>query len=161
MAILGATVLIPAAEDLEAARWQADKALAVEEHRLERLNRYEEYLAALDNREPSLILSLAVTQLNQIPEGRAPIANQRTPIGAASDASVFPSLEPPPLRLPERRRVESTLQRLTTDNTTRLWLIAGGAACVLIGLMPPSMGWSARRGRPTGPATLPGGAHVS
>jgi hypothetical protein len=141
MGILAATVLIPASEDLAAARFQRDRALLIEAHRLERLGRYEEYMAALDNKDPSLILSLAESQLNQIPEGRAPIAGVRGALGASSDVSVFPSLEPPPLVLPTRRKTESTLERLTTNDHSRLWLIAAGAAAVLIGLFPASNGW--------------------
>jgi hypothetical protein len=141
LGLLAATVLIPASDDLAAARWQRDRALAVEAHRIQRLERYEEYLSALDNREPSLVLSLAASQLNQIPQGRAPITGARGALGATGDASVFPGLEPPPLTLPGRRKVDSTLQRLTTNDHWRLWLIAAGAACVLIGLLPASNGW--------------------
>ncbi len=141
LAILGATVLIPAAEDLEATRFQRERALAIEAHRLQRLARYEEYLEALENRDPNLVLALAASQLNEIPEGRAPIPGQRGALGAMSDASVFPGLEPPPLRLPERVESRSILHRWTTDDRTRLWLIVAGAACVLVGLLPPSAGW--------------------
>ena len=62
-------------------------------------------------------------------------------LGANSDVSVFPSLEPPPLTLPTRHKTESTLERLTNNNHSRLWLIAAGAASVLIGLFPASNGW--------------------
>jgi hypothetical protein len=140
LAVLGATVLIPAEDDLAKARWQRDRALAIEAHRAARISRYEEYLAALDNRDPSLVLSLAESQLNQIPADRAPLPGY-VPSGTA-DASVFPSLEPPPFELPERRRIGSILERWTTDNGSRLWLIAAGAACLLIGLLPQSRGWS-------------------
>jgi hypothetical protein len=142
MAILAATVLIPAADNLAAARFQRDRALLIEGHRLDRLQRYEEYLAALDNKEPSLVLSLAASQLNQIPEGRAPIAGAKGALGANSDVSVFPSLEPPPLTLPGRNKSQSTLERLSTNDHSRLWLIAAGAASVLIGLFPASSGWA-------------------
>lgn len=141
MGILAATVLIPAGEDLAAARFQRDRALVIEAHRMDRLARYEEYLAALDSHQPSLVLSLAASQLNQIPEGRAPIAGAKGALGANSDVSVFPSLEPPPLTLPTRHKTESTLERLATNDHTRLWLIAAGAASVLIGLFPASNGW--------------------
>ena len=141
LGILAATVLIPAAEDLAATRFQRERALLIEAHRMERLTRYEEYLAALDNREPSLVLSLAASQLNEIPEDRAPIPGQRGALGAMSDASVFPHLEPPVLKLPERVASQSLLDRWTTDDGKRLWLIIGGAACVLVGLLPASGGW--------------------
>ncbi len=143
LALLGATVLVPASSDVTAVRFQRERALAIENHRLKRLSRYEEYLAALDTREPSLVLSLAASQLNEIPEGHAPIPGQagRGTMGATSDASVFPSLEPAPLRLPEMHTSESMLDRWTSSSSGRLWLIVGGAASVLIGLLPASGGW--------------------
>lgn len=133
-AVLAATVLIPAAEDLEEARWLRDRALAVEAHREARLARYGEYLAALEAREPSLVLSLAASQLNEVPRGMAAMPGFESPMTAS--ASVFPALEPPALRLPERVRAESTLSRLAMGERSRLWLIAGGAMCVLLGLLP-------------------------
>jgi hypothetical protein len=141
VALLAATVLIPAADDLAATKFQRERALAIEAHRIQRLDRYEEYLAALDNKDPSLVLSLAASQLNEIPEDRAPIPGQRGALGAMADASVFPSLEPPPLRLPELVKSESILDRWTNNDRTRLWLIVAGAACVLVGLLPSSGGW--------------------
>lgn len=140
LAVLGATILIPAQDDLDYARWLRDRALAVEAHREERITRYEEYLAALDSREPSLVLSLAASQLNQIPEGRATVPGK--PHDPLADASVFPGLEPAPVRLPERTKVDSLLARLTTGERTRLWAVAAGAACVLLGLLPQSRGWA-------------------
>ncbi|GJQ31141.1 MAG: hypothetical protein HBSAPP03_30250 [Phycisphaerae bacterium] len=136
LVILAATVLIPAAADVEQARWQRDRALAVEKHRQQRLDRYEEYLAALEAGEPALVLALAEKQLNQIPADRAVIPGS----GAleTEGVSVFQSLEPPPLVLPEMRLNESLLSRWARDGVTRMLLLAGGAICVMIGLMPPS-----------------------
>lgn len=142
LALLGATVLIPAADDLAAIKFQRERAVAIEAHRVARLTRYEEYLAALDSKDPSLVLSLAASQLNEIPENRAPIPGQRGAMGAMSDASVFPGLEPPPLKLPEYHKSESILDKWTNDDSKRLWLIIAGAACVLVGLLPASGGWS-------------------
>lgn len=142
LGILGATVLIPASRDLDNARWQRDRALAVETHRQQRLARYEEYLAAVDSRDPTVVLSLAESQLNQIPVDRAPIPR---PVGTQTDVSVFPSLEPPALQLPAYQPKDSILLRWTTDDSTRIWLILGGAVSVLIGLLPPSRGWSTPR----------------
>ena len=52
--------------------------------------------------------------------------------------------------LPTRHKSESTLERLTNDDHSRLWLIAGGAASILIGLFPASSGWGnpGRRAHP-------------
>jgi len=132
--VIGATVLIPAADDLSEARFLRDRARLVEGHRQERLDRYENYLGALDRREPPLVMSLAASQLNQIPADRSPFLI--TQGSTSANASVYPALEPPPLRLPERQKIGSTLEKWTTDPTTRLWLIAGGAVCVMVGLLP-------------------------
>ena len=51
-------------------------------------------------------------------------------------ASIFPTLEPGPLVLPERRATGSLLERLTGADLTRPWLIAGGALCLMMGLLP-------------------------
>jgi hypothetical protein len=140
LGLLGATVLIPAADELAEVRLQRDRALVLESHRVARLNRYDDYLGALEREEPSLVMALAESQLNQIPQGRQPIIEQPQPLvgapGAGVSASVFASLEPPPLRLPERVKTDSMLERWTTSDITRPWLIAAGALCLLIGLLP-------------------------
>lgn len=137
LAILAATVLIPAQDDLDEARWLRDRALAVEAHRQQRLDRYGEYLSSLDNADQSLIQSLAASQLNQIPDDRVPLPGATDT--ARSSASVFPALEPDPLRLSDRAKVGSMLERWTTDDRTRIWLIGAGALCVLIGLLPQAV----------------------
>ena len=108
------------------------------------MTRYEEYLAALDEQNPSLVLALAESQLNEIPEDRAVVQGPAGGlVGSRSqDLSVFPGLEPPPLELQEFRPTQSELSSLVTDPKTRGWMIVGGAACVLIGLLPASRGWS-------------------
>jgi hypothetical protein len=137
LALLGATVLIPATEDLARARVQRDRALAVEQHRLDRLDRYERFLADLEAAEPSLVFALAERQLNQIPEGRDTIPGTGGD-RAADNLSIFPALEPPPVRLPEYTPSTSLLARWTSNPRTRLLLVAAGGICVLIGLLPPA-----------------------
>ncbi len=132
LAILSATILLPAKADLDEARWQRDRALAIESQRRERLIRHERYLRALEAREPGVVQSLAATQLHLVPEGRVPIL----PVNLNADASVFPTLEPAAIHLPEHRPIASTLARLATGPRSRLWLIAGGAFCLMVGLMP-------------------------
>lgn len=141
LALLSATVLIPAQDDLEHARWLRARAAAVEQHRIDRITRYEEFLAALDEGKPSLILALAANQLNQVPADRAPIPGLT--FNPTSSASPFPSLEPPPVRLPERTKPTSMLYRWSTSDSARVWLLVAGATCVLIGLLPASRGWGA------------------
>ncbi|MDX2131371.1 MAG: hypothetical protein SFY69_04895 [Planctomycetota bacterium] len=147
LGLLGATVLIPAAEDLGRARVQRDRALAAEQHRLDRLARYEKFLAELENGEPSLVVALAERQLNQIPEGREPIPGM-SGTRADQDLSMFRGLEPPPLQLPEYRPSESYLSRWTASPRGRMLLVLAGGVCVLVGLMPPSRGRVDVAGRP-------------
>ncbi len=135
LALLAAALLIPAGDDLEDARWRRDRALALERGVLDRLERHDTFLSALDAGDPPLLESLAQTQLNLVPAGRDPVAiGPRTPPAAQPLAS----LEPPPPVLPERVRVESTLARWATDESGRLWLIALGAGLVMFGLLPPT-----------------------
>jgi len=137
IALIGATVLIPAAGDLDEVRLQRDRALAVEDHKSLRLKSYEGYLGALEREEPALVMALAASQLNQIPQGRSLILD--TPhlqSFGSGDASVFGALEPAATRLPERQNVQSVLARWTDSDTLRPWLIMAGALCVFIGLLP-------------------------
>jgi hypothetical protein len=131
------TVLIPAQHDLEATFWQRDKALAVERQREERVANYGEYLAALKKNDEAVLLSLATVQLTKSPENRVPLLEPSDP--SRTSASIFPSLEPAPVREPlppSAFRRASTLDRWTTNSSTRLWLLAGGVMCILIGLLP-------------------------
>lgn len=136
IALLAATVLIPAMDELAEVRLQRDRALALERHRVERLVRYEEYLAALEREEPSLVMALAASQLNQIPQDRTLILETPRTVSPPASASVFAGLEPPPITLPERRPVDSILHRWTTSDRSRTWLFAAGAVCLLMGLLP-------------------------
>lgn len=132
LAMLMAVVLVPAQESLDAAKVQRDRALAIEDHRLARLERYERFRDALGDERESLVRSLAASQLNLVPEGRRPLADQ----WHITDASVFRELEPGPVKLPEHAPRETMLRDLTMDPRGRLWLIAGSALAILIGLLP-------------------------
>jgi hypothetical protein len=149
LAIVACSVLIPAIDELGDVRFQRDRAMKLEAHRVVRLENHERYLAALEREEPALVTSLAATQLNQIPAGRGLVLEPATifsdPAGSIA-ASPLAGLEPPALVLPEREKTDSYLQRLTTSNTTRPWVMAGGILCVLIGLLPASRRSAARAG---------------
>lgn len=139
LALIGATVLIPAQADLEDARWLRDRALLIEQHREERIRNYEDYLGALRRMEPALVLSLTQVQLNQLPEGKAIIPG--TAETHSANASVFPPLEPGTLRMDDRRvqaEDRSMLSRLAMGERSRLWVLGLGAACILFGLLPVS-----------------------
>lgn len=137
MAVVACTVLLPAQRSLDNARWERDRAAAIERHRVERLERYAAYLDALNRSDESVLLSLAATQLNKLPEDRIPL--DMPPEVSLTSASVFPTLEPDPLALPprpERARKPSLLESLTIGNTSRLWLMAAGLVCIVWGLLP-------------------------
>ncbi len=134
--VLAATVLIPAIDDLEEARWQRDRALAIERHRVERIERHAAYLEAVQRADPAVVIALAAEQLNRVPAGWRPLVPVAQP--AHRSASVFPALEPPPLHFPPRVKVDSRLARWATGETSRLALLVGGAMCILIGVLPPS-----------------------
>lgn len=130
--LIGATLLIPALDQVAEARWQRDAARAVEQRSLARLENHARYLEALNDRNPDLIRALVATQLRQAPSGVA-----LTALPAVSgDAQVFTDLEPPPVNFPPRRRAGSTLERWTMSPGIRPWLLAGGTLCVLLGLLP-------------------------
>jgi hypothetical protein len=143
VAIVSATVLIPAQRDRDEARWYRDRVAAVEQHRQQRLERYDRYVTALRSGDETLVLSLAATQLNQAPSSMEPLVAPSKL--ATRPASPFAALEPEPLVLPERpERLDpespnlSMLERWSTNERSRLWLLAGGALCILIGLLPMS-----------------------
>lgn len=145
LAVVSATILIPASLDLSESRWQKDKALAIERHRQTRLERYGQYLAAVQRGDDDLMLSLMATQLNMSPAARVPLMPPEDP--RAVSASPFPGLEPEPIDLPERPAWESNpslLVRLTTNDRHRLWMLASGAVCILIGVLP-TIGAAGRR----------------
>lgn len=137
LAMLAATVLIPAYDDLMEARWVKSRTAAIEQSRLERLNHYGMYLDALQREDPSVVMSLAASQLNMIPESFEPLAPPSDP--ASISASVYGLLEPEPAAVtahqPERDK--SRLERWATDERNRVWLIVAGGFCVLVGLLPP------------------------
>lgn len=141
--LVASVVLIPAVNDLEEARFYRDRVLAAEAHRKDRLERYNEFLQALQRGEPDLVRSLAATQLNQTLATEALLMPPGVTIGdemARRSASVFASLEPPTLVLPERPQREiSRLERWATDQRSRLWLLGAGALLILVGLLPPSV----------------------
>ena len=100
--LLGATVLVPAADSLGDIRWRRDQALTLEAHQLERIGRYEAYLAALGRNDPQLTLALASAQLGLAPPDRAALVMP----GQLADPMLFERLEPKPPAQPARSRVD-------------------------------------------------------
>ncbi len=136
VALLGATVLVSAQAQVDDASFVRDRALAVEDHREMRINRYREFLAGVETKQPALVEALASSQLNQIPASRAAIPG--TVRDNLANASVFPALEPPPFVEPPKTKIQSRLARLTSNDATRVWLLAGASVLILVGLLPAS-----------------------
>jgi hypothetical protein len=139
MVIIGLTVLIPAQHDLDIALWQRERAATIERHRQERIDHYAAYLKALDRGDDTVVMSLAAVQLNKSPVNVVPLPGHVTADPTGVSASIFPHLEPAPPVLPGKPVVtarSSILARWTINDRTRLWMLAGGVLCVLIGLLP-------------------------
>lgn len=134
IALLAAAVIIPAQADLIYARWQEQRALAIEAQRQERLFKHERFLQAILSREPALVRALAASQLNLVPAARQTHFLTSNPTGA--DASIFPSLEPAPIHEPELHQVDSLLARWSQGQRSQLWLVAVGSLLVFVGIMP-------------------------
>jgi len=135
IALVAATVLIPAFDDLGAAQLERDKLRVVENHAQRRLENYSLYLDALRRADEDLTLSLAATHLNLAPVDRTVIV---MPDQARASLNPYPALEPPSPRMPTRVTPDTVLQRWATHERARLWLLASGAMCILLGLLPPT-----------------------
>lgn len=135
-ALLVVTVLIPAHDDRLLAEHHRDAAIARRDSQADRLGSYGDYLDAITRGDDRLFLSLAATQLNLAPTGKLPVmlAGDTT----APETDIFREIEPAPRQVEPFRLPSTRLRRWTTDSTTRLWLIATGGICVLVGLMPPA-----------------------
>lgn len=136
LALCVTTALIPAFDQLADAELGRDRARVAEQFHLARLRNYSTYRDALRRGDADLAVSLASAQLNLIPESREVlhVAGETAP----ENISPYPSLEPD--LPPELTRVapDTTLQRWAMDDRHRLWLLAAGAFCMLLGLLPPT-----------------------
>jgi hypothetical protein len=138
-ALLSATVLVPAADDLARARWLRDAAMLQQDRQITRLENHSNYLDAVNRAEGPVVVSLAATQLNRAPADRRAFMLDASAPGEGT-ASVFGALEPAPVVVRPFALPATTLRAWATDRTTRLWLIAAGGLCVLVGLLPRAVG---------------------
>lgn len=138
-ALLAATVLLSASDDLARSRLARDRAIVLRDLHAERLARHEAYLRALEASDPIVLEQLAATQLGAVPAGQIPLSSA-IPVAmpASQSASVFAELEPPPRPAPTRSATGSTLERWATGDQSRIWLIAAGGLLLLIGVLPAS-----------------------
>jgi len=131
IALIASAVLIPSADDLDTAVWRRDRALAVEATQRETRDRYLASLDATRRGDERLLAGLALRELNLTREDARFISHAPT-------EGYLASLAPEPTTLPQRTPVDSTLSRLAQGETSRLWLLGGGAFALLIGLLPPA-----------------------
>ncbi|HZW06346.1 MAG TPA: hypothetical protein VFF65_04415 [Phycisphaerales bacterium] len=139
IALVGFTLIVPAIDDLDAARFYRDRLSLVEQHRDQRIGHYTQYLQAVQSGDPQTIRSLAAVSLNKVPESDEGMALM-VPAGdiARKSASVFEALEPPAPALPQRQKDFSTLERLSRDPKSRVWLLIAGATLIFLGILPAS-----------------------
>ena len=137
LALVASGVMIPAARNLERAFWRRDRVLLTEMHRLHRLTRHEAYLEAVREGDEAVVYQLATTQLSLVRDGTEVVDLAHN--GPTSSTSVFASLEPSAIELPAFREIDSALAKMVNGERSRLWVLAGGAMLVLIGLLPPSV----------------------
>ena len=143
VAILISTALIASGVELDRVHAERDRVLAVEVYERERLDRLDSYVAAMERPGKDLMRVLEATNLNRFGPGERALPFDRVSTNARARV-VLATLDPPrPAILagaqPERVPV-SLLERWSTNNRSRLWLIGAGAALVLLGLVP----WGAR-----------------
>lgn len=149
LGLLGATLLLPAGYDLALARHQRDAAMLEADRREARVARYAAYLEALERQDPLLIRHLAAVHLNLLPVGVEPLPG--SPPITLLDTDPLPAMEPAAVRAGPMPEPRSRLEGWAVDPRARLWLLAGGSLCVLIGLLPPA---SRRAGRARAARTL-------
>lgn len=132
IALAGAVLIVGAMEELRVAANLRDRALAAERHRASRIERHEQYLAALRREDPRLVEALAAVHLNRVPSGRDVILVD----GEGSSTSIFASLEPPAVEITARAEPDSLLWRLSTSDQPRLGVLALAGGLIAFGLLP-------------------------
>lgn len=132
VALAASAVLIPAGAALAEAEYQRDVALANESLALARLDRYREALKALDERDPVYIAHLR-SMLD--PDEATPDEGTLLVHARGFPLVTFGAQAP---QVPAPARVDSMLSRLVMDPSTRLWVTAAAAICLMLGLMPPA-----------------------
>jgi hypothetical protein len=125
------SALLPAELDLHDLRQQRAAIAAREHWNRKRLAAYDRFLLELDRGDPSLLRRLAASQLNLMPKGEQPLLMATSIEHTVSDwiEATAPAMEfrpqPPP---------DTLLARLA-EGQRRLWLMAGGAMSVFLGIV--------------------------
>jgi len=136
LGLIASAVLIPAMAESDEVGLELQRALRLEERRVERLRRHQAFLDALERGDQAVLQSLVTSQLHLVPVGERPLYLPRDM--GRREASVFDELEPPAVALPRRATPASLLYKLTTTPSYQPWVIASGTMCLLLGLLPSS-----------------------
>jgi len=130
-ALLAAAILIPAHRELLSLRGELVRQETREQVVFERLRAYDEFLAGVREADPAIVRRLAMAHLNSIPAGEESLlltpGVNRT-VGEWVDASV------PPRTVTVPPYPDTVLSRWALG-PGRLWLLAGSATLVFMGLM--------------------------
>lgn len=136
-AVFVATILIPAADDAHAAERQVEQARVWADHQTKRVERYSEYLDALDRRDPALIASLAATHLHLTPAGKKALLMEDPEWLAQRPIPIFENVEPDtPITPAAYKPLDSALGNLARGERSRLVMLAVAALCILYGALP-------------------------
>jgi len=131
LAVMVSAALLPAELDLHDLRQQRAAIEARERWNRVRIEAYDRFLADLDGREPSLLRRLAASQLNLMPKGEQPLL-----MATSIDHTVCEWIDEtvPPFEFVPQPAPDTLLARLA-EGPRRLWLMAGGAMSVFLGLV--------------------------
>lgn len=161
LALAGAMVLLPAYIELREASWQRDLMRLQAQRLSEQEERYEEFAAALERDDPTLLRRLAYAQLRLKPVDRQPLGSSQAGRPEVVGVAGYPA----GLTSREDERVEAWLRRplpevgvdvqpLAAINTrlvrlTRGWyrgvVLAAAVLCVVAGLWPAGEDQKRRR----------------
>lgn len=133
LGLLAVVVLLPAQDGLGDLRWQEARLRAGVEREQERLQRYGEFIRAVDLEEPVVVERLVSANLNLGDPNREPVLRRVSP----NRGDVFSWIEPEPVQMEQPGRKSTLLRRLLAKPGLRPWLLAGSALCIFIGLLPP------------------------
>lgn len=131
LAVMVSAALLPAELDLHDLRQQRAAIAARENWNRERLAAYDRFLSELDRGDPSLLRRLAASQLNLMPKGEQPLLMATSIEHTVSDwiEATVPAMEFQPQPAPD------TLLARLAEGQRRLWLMAGGAMSVFLGIV--------------------------
>jgi hypothetical protein len=131
LAVMVSAALLPAELDLHDLRQQRAAIAARESWNRERLAAYDRFLGELDRRDPALLRRLAASQLNLMPKGEQPLLMATSIEHTVSD---WIEATVPPMEFQPQPAPDTLLARLA-EGQRRLWLMAGGAMSVFLGLV--------------------------